>query len=542
MSLSVLYLSFLIETLVVSKHTYSAQFRVGWFDASPDTQKRAILSVNNQFPPPTIIVQRGDVINITVINDSQEPTAIHWHGLLQRDTMDMDGVPGVTQCAIPPNQSYVYTFSTADQAGTYWYHSHFAMQYGDGLKGALIIQDPNDRWKKFYTDEDVLQLSDWYHTAVHVLLGPYIDPGTSDPVPDTGLINGIGQFNCTGENPCSYYQATLQSNTTKRFRIINTSVYAKITLTIDQHTMRVIEADGVTLDGTRYVRSLRLNPGQRYSVLVMAKSDPAVSYWIRATIHSFADYTGAYTSPSQPNASAVLQYLPSSKALVLPSMDTFNNDATIIEQSFTDGEIYGDEQGLVPINTTENQVPTGPASKTFIFNGQFQGGGNQSGFYFNNVTFVHPTNTTLLATVLDGNATELYASIDTHVESGDIVDVIMNNIDYASHPFHLHGHHAWLLASGKASDGYFNQSTQQNIVFNTVNPLYRDTYTVNPFSYLVFRFKADNPGLWMMHCHNDWHLQIGMAMVFVESPQIVQDSFSKKRSQMRSSATCQHNH
>ena len=153
---------------------------------------------------------------------------------------------------------------------------------------------------------------------------------------------------------------------------------------------------------------------------------------------------------------------------------------------------------------------------------------------------MHPPNTTLLATLLAGNASALDASLNAHVESGDIVDVIMNNVDYASHPFHLHGHHAWLLAVGNASGGYFNQSTQQNIVYNTVNPLYRDTYTVNPFSYLVFRFKADNPGLWMMHCHNDWHLQVGMAMVFVESPQKVQNYFLAKSGKMNSSATCQH--
>jgi hypothetical protein len=45
-----------------------------------------------------------------------------------------------------------------------------------------------------------------------------------DPVPDTGLINGIGQFNCTSNRTCSYYRASIRSGITKRFRIINTSV------------------------------------------------------------------------------------------------------------------------------------------------------------------------------------------------------------------------------------------------------------------------------------------------------------------------------
>ena len=510
-----------------SNRVYSAEFRVRWFGNSSDPQRRPILSINDQFPPPTIIVQRGDIINITVINESQEPTAMHWHGLRQRGTLQMDGVPGVTQCSIMPNQSYLYTFATDEQSGTFWYHSHFAMQYGDGLKGALIIQDPNDPWKDSYTDEDILQLTDWYYTPVYILLGPYLDPGTADPVPDTGLINGIGQFNCTLNETCSYYRTSLQTNTTKRFRIINTSVYAKFTVTIDQHQMRVIEADGINLYGNKYVRSLRLNPGQRYSVLVTAQPAHAASYWIRATIHSFVDFSGNYTTPAQSNISAILQYTTdntSNMSLILPSLDTFNNDATIIQQSFIDGESFADEIDLSSLDSKMNQVPIGSSVKTFIFNGQFQES-NPNGFYFNNVTFIHPTNTTLLSLLLSSKSASSLSSSSSQIESDDIVDVIINNIDFASHPFHLHGHHVWLLAMGKAGDGYFNESTRTNIVYNTIDPIYRDTYTVNPFSYLVFRFQADNPGIWMMHCHNDWHLQIGMALVFVESPQKIKNYY-----------------
>jgi FtsP/CotA-like multicopper oxidase with cupredoxin domain len=63
---------------------------------------KSILSINDQYPPPTIIVNQGDMINITVINESPEPTAIHWHGLKQEQSLHMDGVPGVTQCEILP--------------------------------------------------------------------------------------------------------------------------------------------------------------------------------------------------------------------------------------------------------------------------------------------------------------------------------------------------------------------------------------------------------------------------------------------------------
>lgn len=81
----------------------------------------------------------------------------------------MDGVTGVTQCPIAPNNSFQYSFSTGGQVGTYWYHSHFGMflalgcwtapnaildvQYCDGIRGALIIYDPNDPLKKMYDGE-----------------------------------------------------------------------------------------------------------------------------------------------------------------------------------------------------------------------------------------------------------------------------------------------------------------------------------------------------------------------------------------------------
>jgi FtsP/CotA-like multicopper oxidase with cupredoxin domain len=69
-------------------------------------------------------------------------TTIHWHGLRQLGTLEMDGVNGVTQCPIAPGDSYTYKFR-AMQYGTTWYHSHYSLQYGDGLLGPLTIFGPS---------------------------------------------------------------------------------------------------------------------------------------------------------------------------------------------------------------------------------------------------------------------------------------------------------------------------------------------------------------------------------------------------------------
>jgi FtsP/CotA-like multicopper oxidase with cupredoxin domain len=102
---------------------------------------------------------RGDMIEVEVENQlDNEGTAIHWHGLLQKETPWFDGVPSVQQCPIVPGKSLVYKFK-ADQYGTSWYHSHYSAQYAGGALGAMIIHGP----KHGEYDEDLgpVILSDW---------------------------------------------------------------------------------------------------------------------------------------------------------------------------------------------------------------------------------------------------------------------------------------------------------------------------------------------------------------------------------------------
>ncbi|CAF0849298.1 unnamed protein product [Didymodactylos carnosus] len=524
-----------VEAVFNKQQVYTATFHVQWFNASPDGYERQILSINNQFPSPTIIVNRGDVINITVVNQASEAISIHWHGITQRHSLHMDGVPGVTQCAILPTQSYVYQFNTNEQSGTYWYHSHSGIQYGDGLKGVLIINDPNDPWKNYYTNEEVLQLSDWYHTPVGVLLQAYVTSSMEDPIPDTGLINGIGQFNC---KICEYYNASIQTGETKRYRIINTSIYAAFTLTIDEHKMRVIEADGTILNGDMCVRSLRINPGQRYSVLVNGKRNPTRNYWIRATINPFRMFNEKFNTSVQPNVSAILQYTNNNGEYIFaqsPPMTTFNNVDGIILESITSGMRSMDESNLHPLKSNTNRIPNNNKNtKTIVLNVKVLGS-SPGYFALNNSTFSHSLNTTLLYLLLSDSENQLLSDKNIGlIETNEIIDVVINNIDYAPHPFHLHGHFAWILASGKTNEGFYNETMHRNIKYNLHNPIYRDTWTVNPNTYIVFRFKANNPGIWMMHCHNDWHLQLGMAFVFLESPQNIKRYYKGQMSSIPS--------
>jgi hypothetical protein len=91
---------------------------------------------NGSAPGPTIQVNQGDRVRIIVDNHLPEVTSMHWHGF--EVPVEMDGSPGTSQDPIPPGGRFVYEF-TLHQEGTYFYHSHMAMQEMMGMIGAFIM-------------------------------------------------------------------------------------------------------------------------------------------------------------------------------------------------------------------------------------------------------------------------------------------------------------------------------------------------------------------------------------------------------------------
>lgn len=91
---------------------------------------------NGSSPGPTIQVTQGDRVRLIVDNHLPEATSMHWHGF--EIPIDMDGSPGISQQAIAPGGRFVYEF-TLHQQGTYFYHSHMAMQEMIGSLGAFIM-------------------------------------------------------------------------------------------------------------------------------------------------------------------------------------------------------------------------------------------------------------------------------------------------------------------------------------------------------------------------------------------------------------------
>ncbi|WP_348761034.1 copper resistance system multicopper oxidase [uncultured Salinisphaera sp.] len=115
------------------------------------------ITLNGTTPGPLIELYEGQNARLRVHNHLDEPSSIHWHGILL--PFQMDGVPGVAFPGIPPGESFEAAFPVR-QAGTYWYHSHSGFQEQKGQTGPLVIhpaggqREPADR-------DYVLVLNDW---------------------------------------------------------------------------------------------------------------------------------------------------------------------------------------------------------------------------------------------------------------------------------------------------------------------------------------------------------------------------------------------
>ncbi len=112
---------------------------------------------NGSAPGPTIQVNQGDHVRVILENHLPEPTSMHWHGF--EIPNDVDGGPGVSQSPIKPGERYVYDF-TLHQAGTFFYHSHMAMQEMMGMLGAFIMH-PKESYRPAVDKDFVILLQEY---------------------------------------------------------------------------------------------------------------------------------------------------------------------------------------------------------------------------------------------------------------------------------------------------------------------------------------------------------------------------------------------
>ncbi|KAF9436682.1 hypothetical protein BGZ76_003283 [Entomortierella beljakovae] len=480
---------------------------------APDGLERPMLLVNGIFPGPLVEANTGDRIVVKVTNDMVNGTAIHWHGMFQNGTNWMDGTTGVTQCPIPPGQSFTYNFTVPNQWGTYWWHAHAASQYIDGIIGPLIIHSPDEPHRGKYDEDLIMMISDHYHTDSGSLVSWFISTESEgvEPVPDNGLINGRNSFDCKSDSdalfpsglkctpnaPLSEFE--FKSGLTYRIRIINTGSFADFHFSIDNHTLTVIEADGVDMNPVD-VQRIPIHVAQRYSVLVHANQTVG-NYWIRALMNT--NCFNVDNPALNPNVMAVVHYDGASKSQVANSKDWESN-------TWFPHCIDLTSDMLKPV--LELDAPEADIQIRLDISFQTITQSHINMGYMNETSWVPLKNDATLFQANKGvslfDASQFIVTLDTT----QTVELIVNNFDEGAHPFHLHGHVFYVLGTG---DGSYMPGRS---ILNSINPLRRDTVTIPQFGYAVLRFVNDNPGLWTFHCHIDWHMQAGLLMQFLSLP------------------------
>lgn len=156
-----------------------------------------------------------------------------------------------------------------DQPGTYWYHAHDSGHYPDGLRGPLIVNDPESPYKGKYDEELVLTVSDWYHDLMAPLLDIFLNlanPTGAEPVPNSALLNDTQDL-----------KVSVQPGKTYMFRIINIGAFAGQYVWFEGHTMRIIEVDGVYTEEAE-TEMIYLTAAQRYSVLITTNNETDANF------------------------------------------------------------------------------------------------------------------------------------------------------------------------------------------------------------------------------------------------------------------------
>lgn len=242
----------------------------------------------------------------------------------------------------------------------------------------------------------------------------------------------------------------LQPNTEYKIRLISAATISRYSFLIPGHNLTVQEVEGCNI--VPYTTSsIIINAGERYSFMIRTLSKGC--YRIR---FDSSDLRGSSTLMIT-NASSCVEdnSIISFDPLLLQSLDTY-----------------------LPLPTKRIEITT-----SYIIHDEIPK------YQFNDKSYSNERIPLILAKFYQVP----YQSNSIFVEEGDVLDIVFVNTDNKQHPIHIHGHSFWVLSSGR--------------------PIKRDTFTLPACSNMTVRLEANNPGIWMIHCHVTWHAMMGMGLV-----------------------------
>jgi len=461
------------------------------------------LTVNGGIPAPTLEFTEGDEAEILVKNRlADDEASIHWHGILLPP--EMDGVPYVSTPPIFPGKDHLFKF-TLRQHGTYWYHSHTNVQEQKGVYGALVIHPKKPTIK---ADREVVAvLSDWSdEDAARILKNLHKDgdyylykKGTvrswsgaakagalktylgnewtrmggmdlSDVGYDAFLINGKKDLQL----------ADAKAGETVRLRLINASASTYFYVRLGQAPMKVVSADGVDIEPVQ-AQELLMGMAETYDVLFKVPENKNYELKVSAQdgTGGASGWIGQGEKVAAPQRARPDLYAPMNHSMDHSQMNHEEMDHEGMDHGDMD---HGDMDSSRQVQTlqvddikalTKASLPPQAPRREFKL-------------------------------VLDGdmrryvwhiNGKAIHEDMNIFINTGEVVRFVYVNNSMMHHPMHLHGH-------------FFRVLNQ----FGDYSPL-KHTVDVPPHGTRTIEFVADEPGQWMLHCHNLYHLKTGMARV-----------------------------
>ncbi|XP_060591809.1 uncharacterized protein LOC132746615 isoform X2 [Ruditapes philippinarum] len=540
-------------------------------DGSP--HERALILFNKTMPGPTITVYVNQEVIIHVRNHmTSHGVTVHFHGIDMKGTPWMDGAAFVTQCPILPGQTFTYKF-TPNRHGTFYYHSHTGPLVSMGLVGAFIVKER----KTDDIEEKVMMIQDYNNAqssdemyVSSAMLGFFNTEGerlgnterldgTYTPIikVTSSLINGRGRvLNKQGEHltktPLTIF--TVEKGKQYRFRVIGGGFAYQYKVSVDGHKLTVVAADGSDIE--RIVTdSIILSTGERFDFILEANQSVG-NFWIRAeTLEKYHNRS----------AFAILRYTgaPIQYPFTAPKICSSNDPCAVVNCPFETFPnwtcLNADQMRSASENESAPDHKSGKFKEFFVNVGFAVREDNVVMGHMNGVSLKLPT---VSALTQPKEVTDICAESHNcnagkfctcnrplNVDFGDIVQinfVSAGSLNIVSHPIHVHGYSFHVMKIGYGTENpalypkygmndnikctglcYGNITWSEeswkdgNIPSVNFSKLPRkDTVTVPAGGFVVIRFKAENPGLWFIHCHQEYHGQKGLGL-------LLNDSFSR---------------
>jgi multicopper oxidase len=414
-------------------------------------------------PAKEIRLKKGGRLESVVTNRLPRETTVHWHGLAIPN--GMDGVPVLTQPAIAPNDTFRYHFTVPD-AGTYYIHSHVGTQLDRGMYGPLIIEDPDDG--KGYDDELVVVLDDWIDgtgTTPDQVLENLRKTGMKPMEAGGPMVGPTTPLGMDGGD-VTYPYFLINGRTAKDPQVMDYRAGQRIRL-------RIINAGADTAFRVAV-------PGTQLTV-THTDGYPVVPRRVGSVILGMGERADAVVTVG---SSVPLIAVPEGKdghaQLNLRVAGASSNvDVDAFVKTLRTSEVLNTALlEAAPDVILPQRVPD--ATLDLSLAGPLDG-------------YDWPINGKLYDPPQNG----------LPVQMGKRVRLRYVNESMMFHPIHLHGHTFQVVAAGGKGPR-------------------KDTVLVPPKETVEVDFDTNNPGRWIVHCHNDYHLNSGMA-TFLEYARLPRD-------------------